>query len=251
MSDAGADPGTDVVPTDEPDNEAQSRRRIAFLIVAVAVAIIIWWIISHIAVVPSTVGMSAGRAGGLLKFAGFETSVTLVPCEDQLSGRVLVQAPARGLYLTWWPVRVMVGASGLAGGPDENNVSFVIVPGSGALDLPAPAAAQEVMPTDPEEVLPLYYPPVTWEKLMPDVQNMTKSQAIAALDRVGMSATTKSGPSTTDVSKGRVYHQKPAPGVGVTSGQTAVLWFSDGSFSVLSGKYTGFPYPRPPYQYGE
>jgi beta-lactam-binding protein with PASTA domain len=250
MSDAGADPGTNQVPTDEPNNESQSRRWIAFLIVAVALAILIWWIISHIAVVPSTVGMSTGRATGLLKFAGFETSVTVVPSEDKLSGRVIVQAPAHGVYLTWWPVGVTVGSSALAGETGQQSVAFTIVPGSGVLDLPASEAGQEVMPTDAEEMLAPYSPPQTWELLMPDVLNMTKSHAISALDGVGMHVTTRIGPSTTDVPKGHVYYQKPAPGVAIEPGETALLWVSDGGLNVVSGKYSG-TYPRPHSQYGE
>ena len=250
MAEPALDTATDLVPSDEQDNQTQSRRRVAFVIVAIAIAILIWWIISHIAVVPSTVGMSTGRARTLLKFAGFETSVTVVPTDDKLSGRVLVQAPAGGLYLTWWPVRVSVGSSALSASYTED-VAFIIDTGSSGLDLAAPAGGWEVMPTDAEEMLGLYYPPRTWELLMPDVQNMTESQAISAVEGVGLNVTTERGPSTTDVAKGRIYYQKPAPGLGIKSGQTAVLWVSDGGFNILSGANTGFPYPRPPSQYGE
>jgi PASTA domain len=251
MAEPGLDSAADLAPSAEQDKQAQSRRRVAFVIVAIALAILVWWIISHIAVVPSTIGMSSTRARSLLKFAGFETSVTLVPTEDKLSGRVVLQAPARGLYLTWWPVRVTVGANALSAGYTENDVTFFIDTGDSGLEVPQAGSASVVMPTDPEEVLALYYPPRTWDLLMPNVQNMTESQAVAAVKAVGMHVTTKRGPSTTDVKKGRVYYQKPAPGSGIESGQTAVLWVSDGSFSVLSGPWTGFPYPRPPSQYGE
>ncbi len=244
MSDEGIEPEADVATADLQD-EDQTKRRMAFVLVALVIGLLIWWVLSHVAVVPGTVGMSVGRASALMKFAGFETSVTVVPSDDSMAGRVLVQAPAQGLYFTWWPIRVAVGSSSLAS-EAERDVRFVIDVGSSGLELPIPDAKTEVIPTDPEEVLPLYNPPVTWDMLMPDVQNLTESQALSACRAVGLSVKMKSGPSTTDVRKGRIYYQKPAPGREIASGQTAELWISEGPLDVVSGGYYGSSYPRPP-----
>ncbi len=245
MSDEEFEPAAEAVPADE-ETEEQRRRRMAFVAAAIAFAILLWWVLSHIASVPSTVGMSQARAGELIHFAGFETSVTAVPCEDKMVGRVLVQAPGRGLYFTWWPVRIAVGGTSMGADAAGNDVSFVIEQGAPGLELAVPGRVPEAMPTDPEEVLPLYYPPVGRATRMPDVQNMTQADASGIVRALGLRVSVQTGPSTTDITRGRVMYQNPAPGMEVARGQSATLWLSDGSFSVLSGKYTGYPYPRPP-----
>ena len=225
MSDDGIDSAADRAPTAAQRDEDQTKRRVALIIGAVIVALLIWWVVSHIAAVPSTVGMSANRASNLLRFAGFETSMTLVPTDENRAGassfkRLLAASTSRGGRSVSRSVRALVGAIA------DGRVSFDINYGTDALDLPLPAATAEAMPTDAEEVPALYTPPKTWDDLMPDVQNMKKSSAISTLKASGLTVTTRSGPSTTDVAKGRVYYQKPAPGLEITSGEEALLWIS-------------------------
>ncbi len=244
MAEPALEPATDVA----PGEERQSNRGRTFAIIAVVVVVValVLWVLAHLGSVPSTVGMSQERATTLLKFSGFKTDVLSVPADDKLTGRVIVQAPAGGIYLTWWPVRVTVGSSSLASGLDGQDVSFVIDAGSNALDLPVPTSTVEVLPTDAEEMAAIYFPAITWPTLMPDVQNLSKSKATKQLKGLGLKVKTKYGPSTTDVRKGRVYFQSPAPGSDIARGQTVTVWISEGPYNVVDGPYPGWSdYPRP------
>ncbi len=234
-------------PPDQDDRD-QLRRWGAYALVTVVLALLIWWVLSHLGTVPATIGMSQQRAEDLIHYAGFDTSVTVVPSDAARAGVVLVQAPARGWYFTWWPVEIAVGTDSLAPDGSETVAFLIDLRSSGWETTTTGVASTEVMPTDADEVAALYYPPHTWERLMPNVLNKTRSNALGTLGRAGLHVTLKAGPSTTNAAKRRVYYQYPEPGAEIHVGQTAIIWLSQGVLD--RGGYTG-PYPRPPSPPGE
>ncbi len=232
-------------PPDQDDRD-QLRRWGAYALVTVVLALLIWWVLSHLGTVPATIGMSQQRAEDLIHYAGFDTSVTVVPADAARAGVVLVQAPARGWYFTWWPVEIAVGTDSLAQDSSQTVVFFIDRRSSGWETTTTGLASTEVMPDDADEVAALYNPPHTWERLMPNVLNTKRSSALGTLGRAGLHVTLKAGPSTTNAAKGRVYYQYPEPGAEIEVGQTAIIWISEGVFQA-----GGFPYPRPPSPPGE
>jgi beta-lactam-binding protein with PASTA domain len=216
------------------------KRRIALVVSIALLLLLILFLLQFCARVPNTIGMGARRARIVLHNSGFSADATTVPAPYRQVGRVLTQSPRAGLfYFTWWPVRIAVGSSLGYTLIDVTEVS--VEESSGVADLPM-GVSTEVMPYDPEEMAPLYFPPGFYELLMPDVQNMRKSQAAAALGSLGLKVKWSAGPSTTGIASNRVYYQKPSPGVSIKPGQTVSIWVSEGPFSVISGPYEGYPF---------
>jgi beta-lactam-binding protein with PASTA domain len=239
-----ADPDyADAGVTSSEDEEAaaeRKRRRAAFVILFIVFVLLLWWLLSHLALVPNTIGMSERRARIVLYQAGFSVDATAIPAPPRQVGRVLIQNPLGGAWrLTFWPVLVSVGSSAGYTLLDELEIAEGE---AGELPTSTPGQDVEVLPSDAEEVAPLYYPPGYYELLMPNVQNMSRSKASAALRRVGLRVRWSEGPSTTGVASGRVYYQKPSPGVSIKWGQSASCWVSEGPFDVTSGPYKGYPY---------
>ena len=244
MTDATSETMEYAVPPDDSRDEDRRRRAFGCLLTAIAAAIIIWWILTHIAMVPGTIGMSQRRAQGLIGEAGFETSVTAIPAGDAQAGRVITQTPINRLYFTFWPIYLTVG-----GGEElaDGGGGLTIDRSPSGLDTVAIGSSDyEVYPYDPDEEYPLYNPPAYWDPLMPNVQNLTKADATKRVKDAGLKVKYEYGPSTTDVAKGRIYYQSPAPGWGIDGVGTATLWVSEGPLNVLTGPYSGQYYPRPP-----
>ncbi len=240
-----------LTPTDEIDGSAaeeeQSRKRkrlVAWLLVGLLVLFFIWWLLQHIAAVPNTIGLSERQARIVLKKSGFSTEATSVPTPARFAGRVVLQQPLEGaIRFTWWPVRVTLGASPRPSG----TVAFIVGFTPGGLETTVTAEGPEVMPTDAEDEAAIFIPNVN-DMVMPDVQNMSKSQARSKLSRFDLRVTWKRGPSTTDVGSGRVYYQNPAPGVLISRGEKVIVWLSQGPFNVLVGPWGGYP-SNPPAPY--
>ena len=237
-----SDLATEGPPSSEDQQDASERRKrlAAIVLLAVLLLLLILWILAHLATVPNTIGMTERHAGDVIREAGFSVLPTTVPAPERQVGRVMIQAPLGGTrYFTWWPVRVTIGTSvgyTLAGEPETSTEE------TGGVPILALGSSTEVMPYDPDEMAPLYFPPGYNELLMPNVQNMGWSKALEKLRRIGLTVMLSEGPSTTDVGSGRVYYQNPSPGVSIKSGQTVSVWVSQGPFNILSGPYKGYPF---------
>jgi len=230
----------------EDEDGRKWRQGAAAVIIAVILVLIVWWVLQSVGVVPATVGMSQRRSAERIHSAGFQSLVTTVPAGDRLAGRVIAQAPLKGLYFRWWPVRVSVTAA--IGAGDDGSAAMRDIAHSGKYDLELGVGGQgSSMPFDAEEMDPLYRPQAFGEILMPDVQNLSETQALQSVRRVGLGVKIERGPSTTDVAASQIYYQDPAPGTRVSRGQVATLWISTGPFDIRDGSYPGGgSYPRPP-----
>jgi hypothetical protein len=244
------DDSDDAVASTEDD---QDRRRIAALIASALLLLVVIWVLTRLlGCVPSTVGMSEEQSEKTINEAGFDVATDTVLADGQLPGIVLDQSPGGGLYFKFWSVSIWISGGS---GDDDQNASVIWEEDNGLLaGGPGPGPdAEEVLPSDAEELDPLYYPMLPAERLMPNVQSMSESQALSTLWSVGVSARVRTGPSTTDVPQGQVYFQDPRPGIELSGRPTATIWISTGPLDIL-GKdsyHPPLPYPKPTLRFGE
>jgi beta-lactam-binding protein with PASTA domain len=245
-----ADNQDDAVASTEDD---QDRRRLAtFVASAVLLLVVIWVLTRLLGCVPNTVGMSEAQSEEIINEAGFGVATDTVLADGQIPGIVVDQSPGGGLYFKFWAVDIWISGGTGAG---SEQASVVWQEDNGLLaEAPGPGPeGEEVLPSDAEEVDPLYYPMLPAERLMPNVQSMSESRALSTLWSSGVSAIVEYGPTTSDVPEGQVYFQDPRPGIELTGRPTATIWISTGPFNIL-GKdsyHPNPPYRKPYLRFGE
>lgn len=229
-------------PEQQKQDEQRTRRWATAAAVVAVLLILLWILLQYVGVVPSTIGMSRARSVELIEAAGFQASESTVAAGPRLSGLVVEQAPFRGLYFTFWPVRITVTAGG--SGAPVGSMEVTPTATLGGIDLLETAAVspEREMPKDAEEVDALFKPKSS-ELIMPNVLNNSTAKALDKLRRAGLRISIRSGASTTKVKQGKVMYQTPPPGAIIERGQSSMIWVSTGVLDVTDGSKNG---ARPP-----
>lgn len=188
----------DVDPRAE-DNARRNKTLFATIALAIVVILIIWWVLSQLVTVPDVVGMQEKDARQAVENSGLVVSdVMRLPSATDPAGTVVATCPEAGARIfKWRAVRLFVvsdadkDGDGAQGGGD----SSLDLAWSGGTGRPETTPSRR--PAGPPRI--------------PQVFNMTESEAIARLARDGYRATVEYGDSSTDVKRGLVFFQDPPP----------------------------------------
>lgn len=200
--------------------------RKAAIAIVILVAIIVvpqWWLRLQFAAVPDVIGMPRSDAERQIRAAGFEigdSTHTLAEPGEKI-GLVVQQSPGPGDRRMRGSAVDMV----VAEAPSETTST----PSGDSEPIigPPPVTPDEGRKTDNVTAAP-ESPPVNSGAQVPQGIGKSASDAGAALRGAGYAVVVKSGPSSTDVAKGVVYRQVPAPGAYEPRGTTVTIWVSTG-----------------------
>jgi beta-lactam-binding protein with PASTA domain len=165
--------------------------------IAVAVVVILWLLWPRFGDVPNVIGLGQDGAVGAIEKAGFHVGVIATRTIDTTeAGRVLGQLPPPGM-------RISLGSE----------IDFTVAEPSGAAEQTGPpgAAVSEV----------------GTGVIVPDVTNMSETDARSRLQMVGLPANTEFQASGMPV--GDVIHQFPSAGVEVPQNSPVLLTVSSGA----------------------
>lgn len=223
---------------DEQDDGRNRRALFVGLITAALILFVLWLVWINLARVPDVVGMDRYHANVAFENAGLNLGKVAATGRGKvLPGQVAIQAATPGSLLfkgatidvavKTGPEASLLGASYALNGyvaplTTPQQPWWVTTPGLGA-GQPAPAAIQGTSS----------YVGV------PNVLNMSQSEAVSRLNSAGYATSVKTGPSTAGVAAGHVYYENPAPNGADAPGSTVTVWISTGPLG------TGFPYPQP------
>jgi hypothetical protein len=225
--------------------EDPRRRRVAGALLLLAIVLVVlWWLLQVIAAVPTTIGMTSDSAIELIEARGFKASVTSVEGGGQ-PNRVFDQKPASGLHFKWTPIAIAVVEPG---GRDADGADVSLSRDSSGrytLEMGEKTDLGAMRVVEDEEMDPLYTSAVLDGRFTPRLQGLTKSKALKAVKRAGLSARLRYGPSTIDVSRGRVFYQDPAPGASLPKNKVVEVWISTGPLDITGDSPQKMPYPAP------
>lgn len=220
----------------EPSDGENRRALLIGIAVAVLALFLLWLGWLNIAHVPDVRGMDRFHANIALENAGLNLGQVVTTSNGEVHvGEIAVQRPAPGSMLLKGSgvnvavksgeVASLLGASGQALAAIATTTTpakpwWETLPGAGATQA-APAAVEAAQGFGG----------------VPDVEGMTRSDAVSRLNSAGYSVSLHYGPSTTGVPRGRVYYQSPAPHY--SGGSPVIVWISTGSLE------HSFPFPQP------
>lgn len=199
----------------EAEESRRNRNLLAGLALAVILLLVIWWILSQLVIVPDVVGMQEPDARNTIEDVGLSVSdVVRLPSEFDPAGEVVGQCPEAGVRVFQWRQVKLYVVTGDGLPPDDDvrvpDDEFDVAWGERV----GPPPAMPTRPPGPQRV--------------PQVFDMTESEAIARLARDGYRATVEFGSSSTNVAQGLVFFQDPPPDTIAPRGTMVTIRISTG-----------------------